>query len=64
MDESLEKEMLGRCLYEVVNKVLYEELRGRLLKEEQTYSVQPVLIAHPSLIKSKIQAAEDEGTRP
>jgi hypothetical protein len=34
----VEKEILGRCMHECLNKLIYEEVRTLLVKEEQSYS--------------------------
>ena len=55
LDDDTEKEILGRCTYECLNKLIYEEVRKRLVSEERTYSTQPMLVAHPSHIRSLIR---------
>lgn len=52
MDKETEKEILSKCLYECVNNYLYDEIKKRLIVEEQTYSKQPLLLAHPSSVKA------------
>jgi hypothetical protein len=60
LDEDTEKEILGRCMYECLNKLIYEEVRKRLVSEERTYSTQPMLVAHPSHIRSMIRKELEE----
>ena len=55
LDEDTEKEILGRCMYECLNKLIYEEVRKRLVSEERNYSTHPMLVAHPSHIRSLIR---------
>ena len=60
-DPATEKEILGRCLMECVNKLAFEEVKHLMMREEQSYSKQPLLVAHPSHIKGLIaQTEEDE----
>ena len=53
-DPDTEKEILGRCMMECVNKMAYEEVKHLMVKEEQSYSKQPLLVAHPSHIRNLI----------
>ena len=52
IDPQVKKEILGKCMYETVNRHIAEYLKPKLLKEEQSYSVQPLLLAHPSHLKT------------
>lgn len=51
-DEETEKEVLSKCIYESLHKVMSEALKKTIVKEEQSYSKQPLLLAHPSSVKS------------
>ncbi|CDW75041.1 UNKNOWN [Stylonychia lemnae] len=51
-DEQTQKEILSKCMYESVNKIIYEHVKKNLVQEEQCYSKQPGLFAHPSAIKA------------
>lgn len=46
-DESMEKELLSKCLMETVNRHIFQDVYNELKLKEQTYSKQPGLIAHP-----------------
>lgn len=61
-DAATEKEILGRCLMECVSKMAYEEVKHLMMREEQSYSKQPLLVAHPSHIKGLIAQTEEAGS--
>ena len=39
-------------MYESLHKVMTDALKKTIVKEEQTYSKQPMLLAHPSSVKA------------
>ena len=51
-DSDTEKEILSKCIYESVNRRIYEEVKGTVFKEEKTYSKQPLLLARPGSVKT------------
>lgn len=46
------KEVLGKCIYESVNRAIHDRVMKEIVREEQTYSKQPMLLAHPSSVKA------------
>lgn len=50
LDEAMEKELLSKCLMETVNRQIFSHVYTQLKKQDQTYSKQPGLLAHPQTV--------------
>ena len=50
LDQSMEKELLSKCLMETVNRHIFQDVYQELKRKEQTYSKQPGLVAHPQTV--------------
>jgi len=52
IDSETDKEILQKCLYEATNRLIIDNVRESLAKDDASYSKQPLLLAHPSGVKS------------
>jgi hypothetical protein len=50
LDVAMEKELLSKCLMETVNRLIFTKVYAQLKKQDQTYSKQPGLLAHPQTV--------------
>lgn len=48
IDPESDRHVVHKCLFETTNKYIVEEIKSVMVNEEQTYSKQPLLLAHPS----------------
>jgi hypothetical protein len=47
LDGTQQKEFLAKCLMETVNRFIFQIVREQIKLQDQSYSVQPGLVAHP-----------------
>ena len=51
LDETQKKELLTKCLIETVNRHLFKTVATKIKQADQSYTAQPLLVAHPSSIQ-------------
>ena len=50
IDENMRKELYAKSMLETVNRLIFQEVYQELKSNDQTYSKQPGLVAHPSTV--------------